>query len=119
MSKALWTQLPAYKKQIATLQKPKPIRKVSKHRAGRLVQYRKLAIAHLERYKHCHVCLELWVVNQNMKPREATQIHHLAGRQGSLLTDVRNFLAVCAECHRRIHDNPRWAMENFYLRSRA
>jgi hypothetical protein len=42
------------------------------------------------------------------------QVHHKEGR-GKKLCAVNTFLAVCAGCHRRIHDNPAWARENGYL----
>ena len=112
---ALWT---AMHPKIGTLQKPKPIRVVSKHRAARMVKYRKLAMAHLERHKHCQVCISQWYVNRNLQVRPATQIHHMKGR-GLFLNDVSTWLAVCQECHRRIHDNVKWAMDNFLLQSRA
>ena len=41
----------------------------------------------------------------------ATQIHHKKGRVGKLLTDVRYWLPVCEDCHRRIEDNPKMAYE--------
>ena len=40
-----------------------------------------------------------------------TEIHHRLGRSGLLLFDVRNFIPVCARCHRWIHDNPEAAEE--------
>jgi hypothetical protein len=45
----------------------------------------------------------------------SSQIHHMAGRVGSKLNDVKDFLAVCFNCHRRIHDNPAWAVANKFL----
>lgn len=54
-----------------------------------------------------------------------SQIHHKRGRTGyadqwardldiSLLIDVRYFLAVSAEGHKKIEDNPDWAKERGY-----
>lgn len=42
---------------------------------------------------------------------EATEIHHKAGRLGSLLVDDTNFLAVCRNCHQFIELNPKIAKE--------
>jgi hypothetical protein len=45
-----------------------------------------------------------------------TNLHHKAGRIGSLLSDERYFMACCSECHpKRIHEDPKWARENGYL----
>src|SRR5690606_37954194 len=43
---------------------------------------------------------------------ESDHIHHKAGRIGENLTDKNNWLAVCADHHRRIEDDPLWAKEN-------
>lgn len=45
-------------------------------------------------------------------------IHHRAGRLGELLTDVKNFMAVCPEHHHKIETEPDWAKENGYSESR-
>jgi hypothetical protein len=42
---------------------------------------------------------------------KATEIHHIAGRIGTKLTDVENFLPVCRECHTWIEMNPLKAKE--------
>ncbi len=42
----------------------------------------------------CHVCQE--------NPTE--QVHHQKGRKGDKLLDDTKWLAVCNECHRKIHD---------------
>lgn len=44
----------------------------------------------------------------------ANQIHHKAKR-GKNLCNTETFMCVCALCHRKIHDNPKWARENGYL----
>jgi len=45
----------------------------------------------------------------------ATQIHHRRGRFGDRLNEVEFFLAVCFECHIKIHMNPAWAYAKDYL----
>lgn len=45
---------------------------------------------------------------------QATDIHHKKGR-GKYLLAKDTFMALCRECHQRIHDNPGWARENKYL----
>jgi hypothetical protein len=47
------------------------------------------------------------------------QVHHKKGRIGALLTDVSEFLAVCASCHIEIENNPIWAKENGYSGNRT
>jgi hypothetical protein len=48
--------------------------------------------------------------------KPAVDVHHLAGR-GKNTLDVSTFLAVCREHHDEIHNNPRAAKENGYLRT--
>lgn len=48
----------------------------------------------------------------------STATHHKKGRIGSLLTDVRYFLAVCFHCHSTIELKPKWAKEHGYSLSR-
>ncbi len=48
----------------------------------------------------------------------ATQVHHKKGRIGKLLTDVRFWLAVSAEGHKKIEENPEWAKEKGYSLNR-
>ena len=50
---------------------------------------------------------------------KATEVHHMAGRIGKLLTDVRYFLPVCRFAHREIELNPIWAKENGYSLNRT
>ena len=49
----------------------------------------------------------------------STNLHHKAGRNGSLLTNVKYFMACCSDCHpRRIHfeqDYEGWSRENGYI----
>ena len=45
---------------------------------------------------------------------QATDIHHKSKR-GKNLSSQQTFMAVCRNCHTRIHDNPAWARELGYL----
>ena len=47
-----------------------------------------------------------------------TDIHHIKGRIGDLLTDTRYWLAVSREAHIMIEQNPEWAKEHGYSLSR-
>ena len=80
----------------------KPIRRVSKVRRTRLTKYAELRLAFLRERLYCEVC----------RKAVSTQVHHLAGRMGQKLCDFSRCLAVCFNCHRYIHDNPKWAREN-------
>lgn len=45
----------------------------------------------------------------------ATDVHHMAGRIGELLTNQTYFLAVCRGCHRYLHDHSEWAQEHGFI----
>lgn len=49
---------------------------------------------------------------------KATEVHHMQGRLGDLLTDESNFLAVCRNCHQEIELNPAMAKEKQFSNSR-
>lgn len=84
----------------------KPIKKVSKKQSYRNQKYLKLREEYLENHKLCEVC----------KEREATDIHHKAGRIGDNL--FKHFLAVDRECHKWIEEHPEQAKELGYSISR-
>lgn len=46
---------------------------------------------------------------------KATEVHHIRGRLGPLLTDQRYWLAVSRLAHQRIHANLSWARANGYI----
>jgi len=83
------------------------MKKISEKRAKQLREYGKLRDAYLRAFPCCALCY-----------REATDIHHKAGRSGERLNDTSNFLAVCRACHSKIELNPTWAKENGYSKSR-
>lgn len=43
--------------------------------------------------------------------RQATEVHHKAGRVGLLLTDVSRWAALCREDHQYVTEHPAWAFE--------
>lgn len=50
--------------------------------------------------------------------KKTTEIHHKKGRVGNLFLDVRYWLAVSREGHKRIEENPEWAKKEGYSLSR-
>ncbi len=77
--------------------KKKPIAKVGKKMKAALLTYSKRRRHHLNEYPECQLKLDGCT-------KEATQIHHTAGRIGSLLTNKRHFKSACGSCHRQLHD---------------
>lgn len=86
-----------------------PIAKVSESRKDDLKEYRKLRKAFLIAHPKCQVkgCQKV-----------SMEVHHKEGRIGEKLNDVMTFLAVCDEHHRLIEENPQWAKEQKYSKSR-
>lgn len=78
---------------------------MSERRKRELVTYRRLKREHMAVNPLCVVC-----------GKPASDIHHKkpVGRGGGFL-DPDNFLSVCREHHRQIHDNPKWAEANNLL----
>ena len=89
--------------------KPKAMRKVAKKRVIQNKSYAEIRQNYLMMFPICQVkgCFQF-----------ATTIHHLAGRSGTLLTDVNNFLGCCMPCHQKIESEPIWAKEQGYSKSR-
>lgn len=87
------------KKENFEINKPKPIRKISKKRAIQNAEYLKLRAKFLPG-KICPIT-----------NRPATEIHHKKGRVGKLLMDVRFFLGVTREGHNYIESHPEEAFE--------
>ncbi len=84
-----------------------PLRKVSRKRAGELKLYAALRGTFLQQHPFCQVI--------GCYPGPSTEIHHRNGRNGKRLLNTDKFIAVCRACHRKIHDNPRWAREQGLL----
>jgi hypothetical protein len=93
----------------------KPLKRVGKPNlvsSKRMIQNAEYKIAREEYLSEYVVC----EVKECMHPSE--QIHHKKGRTGSLLTDKRFFLAVCAYCHAEIENKPEWAKKMGYSLNR-
>lgn len=84
------------------------IKKESDKRKAQNNEYKKIRLAFLKDNPRCAVT-----------GRDATEIHHMKGRVGSLLTDTKYFLPVCRDAHQRIELNPEWAKENGYSLNRT
>lgn len=80
------------------------IKPVSDKRKKESAEYQKVRLEYLNNKPNCEVC-----------GNPATEVHHKNNKRGSRLTDTKYFLSSCRDCHRKIHDNPRWAEENGYL----
>lgn len=94
---------------VETFKTSVPIKKESDSRKEVNKEYRKIAAQFIKSHPKCAVkgC------------RNASQtVHHKAGRIGELLTDKKNFLAVCLPCHQRITEDSAWAIANNYSVSR-
>lgn len=50
--------------------------------------------------------------------RLATEVHHMAGRQGDALLDSEHFAGLCYECHDWCHNNPAEARAEGWMESR-
>ncbi len=80
------------------------LRRVSAKRKKQNEVYRDVRVKFLTNKPLCEICGRL-----------ASQVHHRRGRFGDRLNEVEYFLAVCFECHNRIHKNPTWAYARDYL----
>ena len=85
--------------------KRSPLRRTSKKRAAQIKVYSRLRREFIRTHLFCDVC----------KQHIATQIHHKDGREGKMLSDSTKWLTLCFWCHRKIHDEPKWAREQGYL----
>lgn len=79
-----------------------PLRRVSKKRAAELVTYRSLKEYILKERPYCEMPSPTGAVSCLGR---SAQIHHMKGRAGPLLNDVRWWMAVCASCHTYIEDH--------------
>jgi len=79
--------------------KPKQIGFRSKKRASQEREYKSLR--------------DIWIVGKKCKRCKsvATECHHMKGRIGRLLLDIKFWLPVCSECHKHIELNPIEAKE--------
>lgn len=99
----------------AVKEKPKrkignPIAPVSKKQKQRVAKYSLVRAEYLYTHPYCEARL--------CRGARATEIHHLAGKIGDLLTDTDNMIGVCRDCHEWIHLNDAEARDMGLLLSR-
>lgn len=77
------------------LRRRAPLRRVSSKRRTQLAHYRELRREFLsgQGYRYC----------ENCGTERATQIHHKDRRHGKLLNDTSTWMALCWQCHQKIH----------------
>ncbi len=84
----------------------KPLRKVSKAHGVKLRIYYKLRNVFLQENPACQIC-----VVRGLTPAPATEVHHIRGRAGKLLSDSRYWASSCFSCREWPHANPKVARE--------
>lgn len=105
--KAIWTR--AYPKQAKALHPETATLKATED--TKKAVYRAIEVEFMANHQACEVCPKIWSCEEIKEDgvafwHEATEPHHVRGRQGLLLFDVRYWLATCSKAHRWIHDNP-------------
>lgn len=91
------------------------IRPIASRRAKHQGRYSRLRKEYLEQNPVCHCCIE----RKRSPTNPSVQIHHTAGREGELLNEVLFWMAICQECHDKIHRLPAWAHRKGYLLTRG
>lgn len=87
------------------------MRRLSVKRAAQNRKYLKLRKQFLEDNPICQAGLEGCTI-------QATTIHHSRGRIQDRLTDVKDFLGCCMNCHGIIENEPIMAKQNGFSKSR-
>ena len=83
----------------------KPIKKRSAKMAKLMREYRKQKAVFLIDEPYCWGCDNATL---------SQDIHHQRGR-GEYLMDKTTWMPVCRECHRYIHDHPKWSYEQGWM----
>jgi HNH endonuclease len=83
------------------LKRRTPLRPVSKKRAKQNGEYSKLKRQLIKDFSICEIC---WSTR-------AVDVHHRHGREGLRLLDIHDWIFVCRDCHRMIHDHPQAARD--------
>jgi hypothetical protein len=81
------------------------LKAVSDKRKTQQRQYWSLRKEFLKEHPVCEDC----------RKKRSGEVHHTRGRWGKLLVDTQYWMAVCWDCHAKIHENPRLAREKGYL----
>lgn len=112
--KALWAtiQSPGFMQQHAALRPEATatggIRYRSQSEAVRMAVYFPIAAMFKLSNPFCKACC---IISTFAKLTTADDVHHIRGREGLLLFDIRYWLPVCRKCHDWIRDNPKQARE--------
>ena len=93
--------------------KPKAISFMSDKRKVENKEYLKAREEYLLEHPKCEANLA------GVCRKKATEIHHICGRLGRLLTNGKYFLAACRGCHDWIEMNPEKAKELGFSESRT
>lgn len=89
---------------------------VSARRRKEMVAYKERRIEFLMWHRRCEIGPHLTEDEDWECLGGSTQVHHVVNRSQAraLITDFRNFCAVCRECHEQITTNPSWARVNHW-----
>ena len=91
---------------------PKKIKPYSERGKQRTLDYKKARLEFMETRDVCQVNLPGCLVPYPVEDKSALECHHMAGRQGNLISDKSKFLCVCKVCHEFLTRNSRWAIDN-------
>lgn len=122
--KALWTQIksPGFSEQQSQLRPEKEPARALKFRSnlGAVMNAIYLEIADLFKLRHpwCQCCALIRGIDHN-DARLTTDVHHVRGRDGLLLFDVRWYKAACRPCHVWIGEHPKEAVKLKLLAERG
>ena len=89
--------------------KSNPVKKISNKSNRRKIEediYKDLRKVFLNKNPKC----------ERNNTHKATEVHHKNGRNGTRLNDVSEFMAVCRDCHRYIHEHPKEARIKLWLK---
>jgi len=79
---------------------------------------RKVSLKRQEQNKQYKIVRDKFMLDNPRCERckgRSTENHHKNGRNGLRLLDVDYFMAVCRDCHRYIHNNPKESREKGWL----
>ena len=103
--RAIWTT--AFPAQAKAL-RPEIVKVLATSERGEKAELRRRYLKAKRRFLENRMC----AVFPN---KQATQVHHIRGRLGTLLLNESFWLPVSQDGHRKIHDEPEWARSNEYL----
>lgn len=91
-----------------------PLRRVSKKRRAQMGEYsvKRKAFLYRPENRYCRVWLAGVISGNSVR---ATEVHHVDGREGSLLNNEATWLAVSRAGHTWIHEHPNEARKRGWL----